>query len=138
MSKVIHFPKNVSIAFYSLIFLSLMKKKMNVEELAKYTHSSKNHTAMILKNLAKHGYLKSNRGPDGGFRLNIPAEEISLLKIWELIEGKFVIVNCLSHNKACVKKICIFSDKIYHIHKGFYDFLQNNTIGSLANRLPDF
>lgn len=137
MSKIIHFPKTISIAFYSLVFLTLMKRKMNVEELASYTYSSKYHTAIILKNLAKHGYLRSSRGPDGGFGLDVKPEDISLLTVWEIVEGKFTIVQCLSDNKACIGEVCIFSDKIYNIHKELYEFLKTNSIKSLVERIDE-
>lgn len=133
MSKIIHFPKTISIAFYSLVFLALMKRKMNVAELASHTYSSKYHTASILKNLAKHGYVKSSRGPDGGFGLNVKPEDISLLTIWEIVEGKFKIIQCLNDNKACIEEDCIFSDKIFIIHKELYEFLKNNSVKNLAD-----
>jgi len=41
----------------------------------------------ILRSLVTHGILQSTRGVDGGYALERPAEEISLLEIIEAIEG---------------------------------------------------
>lgn len=41
----------------------------------------------ILRNLVTHGILRSTRGVDGGYRLDRPAENISLLEVIEAIEG---------------------------------------------------
>ena len=41
----------------------------------------------ILRNLVARGILSSTRGVDGGYRLDRPAEEISLLEVIEAIDG---------------------------------------------------
>lgn len=41
----------------------------------------------ILRNLVAHGVLSSTRGVDGGYTLERPPEEISLLEIIEAIDG---------------------------------------------------
>jgi DNA-binding IclR family transcriptional regulator len=35
--------------------------------------------AKILQDLTRDGFLKSNKGPGGGFRLSLPAEDLSML-----------------------------------------------------------
>jgi len=134
MAQVIHFPKTVGIAIYSMVFISLFDARMNVDRIAEFTSSSKFHTAKILKELAKYGYLKSTRGPSGGFELNQLEEEISLLELWEVVEGKFEIKVCLSGNKGCLEIGCIFSDEIYNIQNNLYDYLRNTTILSLTKK----
>jgi len=44
----------------------------------------------ILRNLVAHGILGSSRGVEGGYRLERPPEEISLLEVIEAIEGPLV------------------------------------------------
>lgn len=41
----------------------------------------------ILRNLVTHGILQSTRGVDGGYTLERPPEEISLLEVIEAIDG---------------------------------------------------
>ena len=41
----------------------------------------------ILRNLVTHGILRSTRGVDGGYALQRPAHEVSLLEIIEAIDG---------------------------------------------------
>lgn len=41
----------------------------------------------ILRNLVTHGILRSTRGVDGGYALNRPPDEISLLDLMEAVEG---------------------------------------------------
>jgi len=41
----------------------------------------------ILRNLVTHGILRSTRGVDGGYVLDKPAEDVSLLELIEAIDG---------------------------------------------------
>jgi Rrf2 family protein len=55
----------------------------------------------VLRNLVNHGILKSTRGVDGGYFLNRPVAEISLLQILESTEGPMSAevppLDCLSN-----------------------------------------
>ena len=44
----------------------------------------------ILRNLVAHGILESTRGVDGGYALERPPEEISLLQVIEAVDGPLV------------------------------------------------
>ena len=41
----------------------------------------------ILRNLVNHGILRSTRGVDGGYSLDRPPDEISVLDVMEAIDG---------------------------------------------------
>jgi len=43
--------------------------------------------AKTLQNLARHGLLRSTKGPTGGFGLNKPAERIRILDVVEALDG---------------------------------------------------
>lgn len=43
--------------------------------------------AKTLQNLARHGLLRSTKGPTGGFSLNKPAGKIRILEIVEALDG---------------------------------------------------
>jgi len=47
----------------------------------------------ILSQLARAGLLQSKRGLHGGFSLAIPAKEISLLEIVEVVDGSMKIIH---------------------------------------------
>ena len=46
----------------------------------------------VLRNLVAHGILESTRGVDGGYALERPAADISLLQVIEAIDGPLVPV----------------------------------------------
>lgn len=48
----------------------------------------KAHVGKIMGQLAKARLLASDRGPNGGFQLDRPASKISLLEIFEAVQGQ--------------------------------------------------
>jgi Rrf2 family protein len=63
----------------------------------------------IVSTLNKAGFVKSERGPNGGYRLSKPPEEYTVGMIIKLIEGNTVPVSCLSdeceRSDRCVSMI---------------------------------
>jgi Rrf2 family protein len=59
-----------------------------------------------MQRLSRAGYVRSVRGPKGGFSLIKQAEDISLLEIYELIEGPLVVDDCLLSDRICGPGLC--------------------------------
>lgn len=55
----------------------------------------------IIAELARAGLIRTFAGPRGGLELARPAVEITLLHIWEAMEGPLLISACLDHPAAC-------------------------------------
>ncbi len=70
---------------------------VSAHEIAKQAKLNKSVVANLLKEFAKHGLLESTRGLRGGYRLSKAPAVISLGDILEVIEGRFVLVDCIAH-----------------------------------------
>jgi Rrf2 family iron-sulfur cluster assembly transcriptional regulator len=55
----------------------------------------------ILQQLTHAGLIKSHRGAAGGYSLEKPPSEISLLEVIEAIEGPIILNQCLSPGLEC-------------------------------------
>jgi Rrf2 family protein len=140
MAKIVNITEAVSIALHSMVLVAKAKSsQMNASIIADITGSSKFHVSKVMQKLVKDGFLSSQRGPAGGFLLETSPENITLLQIFESIEGKIVISKC-PLNKVCPFGDCIFEDLTMIMTRQFRDYLQAHTLadymGSKKSRIP--
>jgi len=88
MSSIVKFSEAASIALHGVVLIAKSEKFLNVTKIAEKIGSSRHHVAKIMQRLAKDGYMKSMRGPTGGFILLKKPEKISFLDLYESVEGK--------------------------------------------------
>jgi Rrf2 family protein len=123
MAKIVNITEAVSIALHAMIIVAKREGQINVNEITAETNSSKFHIAKIMQKLVKDGFLVSHRGPSGGFLLAKPAESITLLEIYESIEGKIVVSRCPLGKATCPFGRCIFDDLTMKMTHDFKDYL---------------
>jgi len=92
-------------------------------EIAARLQVSEAHLAKVLQRLTRHGIVKSVRGPKGGFVLARPAEAISLLEVYEAIEGPLQAGECLFDLPVCREHACIFGGLLHEIYRRLHDKL---------------
>ena len=76
-------------------------RKAPLGELAEATAVRDNFLSKILQRLVHHGLVSSHRGTDGGFRLNVAPENLTLLQVVEAIEGRIALNICLGEWQIC-------------------------------------
>lgn len=133
MSKIVAYSEAASIGMHSMVLIARSGEMVNVMKIAEATGSSKHHVAKILQRLVKEGFLGSTRGPSGGFVLNVDPAEISLLRIYEAIEGKVIIPDCPSEHQVCPFGKCITGNVVGQMTQLFIDYLSNNTVADLIH-----
>ncbi|MBU2555003.1 MAG: Rrf2 family transcriptional regulator [Bacteroidetes bacterium] len=132
MAKIVNITEAVSIALHSMVLVAKAKgKQMNATIIADVTGSSRYHVSKVLQKLVRDGFLTSQRGPAGGFELVKKPEEITLLEIFESIEGKIVVSKC-PLNKACPFGECIFEDLTMRMTRQFRDYLNDHSLAHYA------
>lgn len=132
MSKVINISDAASIAIHSLAIIAASKQQINVLNIASITGFSKNHLSKILQRLVKNNYIKSVRGPKGGFVLSCDSHKVSLLEIFELIEGSLEENKCTTHTDNCIFKNCVFGGMTSKLSKEFKNYLQQTSLHQVA------
>ena len=131
MSRIINISEAASIAIHSMVTIAKAKGKINATELAKASNFSRNHLAKVMQQLTKCGYLISDRGPKGGFVLGREASEITLLELFELVEGNIEDISCVGNCAICPFKDCIFGGLATKLTKEFKEYLTNTKISDL-------
>jgi Rrf2 family protein len=126
MSHLINISEAASLALHGLVIVAQQSPdKVNAKYLAEKLNASEAHLAKIFQRLSKSGLIKSFRGPTGGFMLNKPAEEISFLDIYEIVESKIILNNCPLDKEGCTFENCIFGDTLKNISENIYQTFKN-------------
>jgi len=128
MSKIVALSEAASIGLHSMVLIAQSNEKLNVTQIAEQILSSRHHVAKVLQRLAKNEFISSNRGPSGGFILNKNPEEITLLDIYEAIEGKFQVQDCPGNKSKCPFASCIFGDLSQRVSREILDYLSNKRL----------
>lgn len=132
MPKIVTLSEAASIALHSMILIARSKSSMNVDQISERIGSSRHHIAKIMQRLAKDGFVGSNRGPAGGFYLLKDTHEISLLAIYESVEGKVVPTVCPMEKQVCSFDKCFLNNLTFDLTNQFIIYMQQH---SLANYL---
>lgn len=130
MSQIVNISEAASIAIHSMVLIAKSKKQINVVKIAEKTSSSKHHVAKILQRLVKLNYLISNRGPQGGFSLKKDPSEITLLDIYEAIEGEILISDCPMEKPFCPYDKCILDKVTKEMTMKFLEYMKNQKLSS--------
>src|ERR1022692_2843921 len=94
--------------------------------------------AKILQELARDGFLKSSKGPGGGFRLGQTAEDISMLRIVEAVDGPGRFDRCIGGSPECNDRAaCGMHDSWKALRSRIIDYLGGTSVADLAKALGE-
>lgn len=124
----------------AVIYLAVNEKegqKIGIKQIAKDLDIPSPFLGKILQQLAKHKILASTKGPHGGFGLNRPADEITLMNIVEIIDGTEVFDSCLLGLSICKEDaekqgVCPMHPVSNPVRKSMYKMFEDQTVGALA------
>jgi Rrf2 family protein len=109
-----------------------------VKQIAADTGVPEHYLAKILQDLARNGFLRSNKGPRGGFRLAIAPAEISMLKVAEAVDGAGRYQRCLAGNDECHDRVlCSAHDSWMPVRSHIVEWLTGTSIADLAKSLGE-
>jgi Rrf2 family protein len=131
MSKIVSLTEAASIALHGMIIVAKSDKLANVVQIAELTGSSRHHVAKIFQRLVKDNFLESHRGPTGGFTLRRDPATVTLLEIYESIEGKIEVTTCPLDKSICPFGKCIMDNVTRQMTLDFKKHLE-------AHRLSDY
>ena len=133
MAHLIRISEAASIALHSLALMAGSPGSLfSVKQIAQRSGVSVNHLAKVMQRLVKAGILSSGRGPKGGFSIALPLEQVSLLDIYEAIEGRLSKNSCPLNRKICTFSECMFGSLFINLNQEVSDYLENKKISDFA------
>jgi Rrf2 family protein len=130
MSKIFALSEASSIAIHSMVLIARSGEGINAVKIAEFTGFSKNHIAKVLQRLVKSDLLKSVRGPSGGFTMKKDPADLTLLDIYQAIEGPIEVSDCPLAYEVCNFDRCLMGNVINKLTGEFKKFLQDQTLKS--------
>ena len=129
--------KKSEYALLSLISISKQKEPINVDILSKELQISKSFLAKIMQNLAKANLVISHRGVNGGFVLNKPIDELTILEIVVAAEEKNPMVfECSDAISSCPNnkaKLCTIRPLLNNLQFKVNDLLAKLTLKDIEH-----
>lgn len=93
----------------------------------------RNYLSKVLLALRNAGILDSTRGAGGGYRLRKPANEIFLMDVVEIFEGRKGAAGCLLNHRECSDKTPCTAHRTWReLNMAYSGFMLSTSIASLA------
>ena len=104
-----------------------------VKHIAETSDIPTHFLAKILQQLARKGFLRSSKGPTGGFALRKPAEEITMIELVESIDGLTDYRRCPGGMTECNDdQPCGMHDSWKALRDRIMEYLERTSIAELA------
>ncbi|MBU2983651.1 Rrf2 family transcriptional regulator [Lentibacter algarum] len=112
---------------------------IRVDDVVRIHGLARPHIVKIVHELGQAGYIKTQRGRGGGFRLAKPAEEIIVGDVVRLTEGPLDLVECFNpENNTCpLIDICKLSRALQEATRAFMAVLDDLTLADIASNRND-
>ena len=105
-----------------------------VKHIAEQSDIPTHFLAKILQQLARKGFLRSSKGPTGGFSLRRPAAEITIIELVESIDGLADYQRCPGGMTECNDdQPCGLHDSWKLLRDRIIEYLERTTIADLSD-----
>jgi Rrf2 family nitric oxide-sensitive transcriptional repressor len=126
--------KRTSIAIRVLMFCSAnVGRLVTKAEIAKRCDLSESHLAQVINQLAQLGYLKTQRGRNGGIALARPKEAITVGGVFRQIEDNVPVTECYADadHSCTLVDMCSLKTALADAAEAFYAHLDKITLEAL-------
>jgi len=136
MTSLLKISEAALLALHTACWLSQRGGLATTKEIASSLAVSEAHLSKVLQRLVKAGLVESVRGPKGGFRLGRRAEAMTLLEVYEVIDGRLAPTECLLGTLACGGR-CIMGDVIKQVNSLVVERLTGTKVSELGPSLRE-
>ncbi len=90
--------------------------------------------AKVLQKLVRDGFLVSEQGTNGGYKLARDPSTITALEVIRSIDGPIILTTCFtSHGDCDQSSQCTVREPLRKVHEGILKLLDNITITDLSS-----
>ena len=134
MANLLKISEAASLALHTMVYLAANNGRLvTTHEIGDALRVSEAHLAKVLQRLVKVGLVDSTRGPRGGFCLAKSGADISLLEVYETIEGPLTPTNCLLGTPICSGEKCILGGLLEDVNKRVKEYFAQTRLHELTD-----
>ncbi len=128
-------------AIRAMIYLELYsspEKKAGIKKIAEDLEIPSPFLGKILQVLVRQQLLASSKGPHGGFYLNKPAIDITVMEIIEIMDGKDILNDCVIRTEPCDhERPCSMHHKLAPLRREIKRLFSTETIADLVSEFRE-
>ena len=127
--------KRSNIAMRILMFCGVNDGRLVTKsDIARACNTSENHLAQVINRLGQLGYLRTQRGRNGGLCLSRPMQEITVGEVIRATEASVPITECFdpAENTCPLIDVCRLRDVIARATEAFYASMDDVTLADLV------
>lgn len=130
--------KKADYGLISLKHLAVKNQSASAKEIADTHGIPLPLLSKVLQKLAKNGFLVSEQGTNGGYRLAKNAASISALDVIKSIDGPIFLTACFTQHGSCDQSDrCSVREPLRKVHDGIQNLLASITIADIAKDEPE-
>lgn len=109
-------------------------RSFTTKEIASEFEISRNHLAKVVQDLAKGGYIKTQRGSGGGILLAMAPQSITLGDVVRFMERRHAMVECFRADggKCKLTPQCLLKQRFFEAKQAFLRELDTTTLAECA------
>lgn len=133
MNNILKISDAASLALHAVAYIGYKSEnKLSTKEISNAFGFSEAHLSKVLQRLAKVGIVIPARGPKGGFSLRKSLNKITLLEVFEAIDGKITDESCILGTYVCESSNCIFGNLITNVNTIVKKYLQETSVNDVS------
>ncbi|MHC4114932.1 MAG: RrF2 family transcriptional regulator [Planctomycetota bacterium] len=111
---------------------------LKLKTIAERQEISAKYLEQLIAILKSAGFVRSVRGPRGGYVLAKPAKEIKMSEVFRCLEGSVVTVECLDDESYCKRTTDCATRQLWaEVQKAIMDVLENVALQDLVDKATD-
>ena len=134
MADILKISDATALALHSMTLLATESDgQSTTAEIATMFDVSRHHLAKVHQRLTKAGLIESRRGPSGGVGLAKDPSTITLLEIYEVMEGPMICNPCLFGKEVCPRPQCVLGVLLPGLARQVRDYFNETSLAQLAS-----
>ena len=130
--------KKADYGLISLKHLAMKGGSASAKEIAEAYGIPSPLLAKVLQKLARSGFLASEHGTHGGYRLARPARAITALEVVKAIDGPVFLTSCFTGQNACGQaQKCSVREPLRRVHEGILSLLGGMTVADMCEEAEE-